>query len=265
MKHRNPLSPPEFPARWASDWGEDRHGLWMAFTYKNVRQVMRWIVPGRFMMGSPEGEKGRLDREVLHSVTLTEGFWLADTPTTQALWEAVTKDNPSSFKGENLPVEQVSWDDTQTFIQSFNELNPELSIRLPTEAEWEYACRAGTDGAFHFGYGIDLNKANYNGSWDDWTMADNAVKQTSAVKSYACNDWGLYDCHGNVWEWCQDGWGDYKAGAVSDPQGPETGEQRVLRGGSWYLNGGYCRSASRLSFTPAGRHYNFGFRFALGH
>lgn len=266
MNHRNLLSPPQFPTPWASDWGEDRYGLWMAFTYQGVRQVLRWIVPDSFMMGSPDDEKGRYEDEELHPVTFAHGFWLADTPTTQALWQAVMGDNPSHFKGESLPVEQASWDDVQTFIKRFNALNADLQIRLPTEAEWEYACRAGTQTAFSWGGDISLAQANYRGTWDDWEKWGEGAKQaTTPVKSYPANAWGLHDMYGNVWEWCQDWYGGYPTGLQLDPSGADTGGLRVLRGGSWFDFGRLYRSAYRGRGTPDVRYYYVGFRFALGH
>ncbi|HBZ29550.1 MAG TPA: formylglycine-generating enzyme family protein, partial [Nitrosomonas nitrosa] len=143
--------PEEFPESWASDWGEDEFGLWMAFTYKGVRQAFRWCEPGTFLMGSPayepEKELSVLD-ETQHEVTLTKGFWIADTTVTQALWQVVMGENPSYFQGEEHPVEQVSWEDASNFIGRMNGLKPELKLCLPTEAQWEYACRVGTTTPF---------------------------------------------------------------------------------------------------------------------
>ena len=147
MRHHK-VRPQIFPEAWASDWGEDEYGLWMAFTYKGIKQTFRWIEPGTFLMGSTEDEPERFDNELLHPVTLTQGFWLADSTVTQALWGAVMGDTPSDFKGENRPVENVSWDDAQRFIQKVNNMKPELQLCLPTEAQWEYACRAGTTTPF---------------------------------------------------------------------------------------------------------------------
>ena len=257
------IFPAAFPESWASDWGEDEYGLWMGFTYKGVRQDFRWIEPGTFMMGSPKNEPGRSDNETQHKVTLTEGFWLAETTVTQALWEVVMGENPSHFKGATRPVEQVSWDDAQRFIAKMNGMKPELQMCLPTEAQWEYCCRAGTTTAFHFGGKNDLNleRVNYSGEWDEWKDGG----ETKAVKSYSPNDWGLYEMHGNVWEWCQDWFGDYPAQPIVDPQGEEVGSSRVLRGGSWIIHGRLCRSAYRLHNDPGYRLNRIGFRLALGH
>ena len=257
------IFPAAFPESWASDWGEDEYGLWMGFTYKGVRQDFRWIEPGTFTMGSPKNEPGRSDDETRHKVTLTEGFWLAETAVTQALWEVVMGDNSSSFKGATRPVEQVSWEDAQRFIAKMNGMKPELQMCLPTEAQWEYGCRAGTTTTFHFGGKNDLNLewVNYSGKWDeaDWNG------ETQTVKSYAPNDWGLYEMHGNVWEWCQDWFGNYSAQPVVDPQGSEAGSARVLRGGSWFGHGWICRSAFRSRNNPGLRYNSIGFRLALGH
>lgn len=274
ISHRNELSPAVFPAAWASSWGEDPYGLWQAFVYRNVRHAFRWIPPGVFMMGSPETEEGRFDDEDLHEVTLSQGFWLGETTVTQALWQAVMGANPSEFKGDNRPVEQVSWDDAQNFIAKLGDLHPDLKVRLPSEAEWEYACRAGTPTAFYFGAAdtLTLARANYRGTWhyeaDTW--GEGAKKETADVKSYPCNPWGLYEMHGNVWEWCEDVWREQLSTApVRDPgwasTAQEPGSGRVLRGGSWVDFGRGARSASRNGYVPADRHGDFGFRLALGH
>lgn len=271
MTYRNHLSPPVFPYAWASDWGEDRRGLWMAFTYHDVRHAFRWIKPGTFMIGSPETEKSRYDDEVQHPVTLSKGFWMAETPVTQALWQVVMGNNPSYFKGDRCPVQQVSWHDAQTFIGKLNQVHPDLSVCLPTEAEWEYACRAGTQTPFSFGDELTLEKVNYCGHWDSWDFADGAKQQTTAVASYSSNAWGLYDMHGNVWEWCQDVWqAKLLASPVTDPQGVAGGDQeagvlRVVRGGSWNDFGWRCRSACRSGFEPDVRNDFSGFRLVLGH
>jgi formylglycine-generating enzyme required for sulfatase activity len=257
------IFPAAFPESWASDWGEDEYGLWMGFTYKGVRQDFRWIEPGAFLMGSPKSEPGRSGNETQHQVTLTEGFWLAKTTVTQALWEVVMGDNPSQFKGENRPVEQVSWDDAQRFITKMNGMKSELQMCLPTEAQWEYCCRAGTITPFHFGGENDLNleRVNYSGRWDNYDF----MGKTKAVTSYTPNDWGLYEMHGNVLEWCQDCYGDYPAQPIVDPKGAEVGYLRVLRGGSWISDGRYCRSANRYRSDPAYRDYYYGFRLVLCH
>ena len=260
--------PNPFPEMWADEWGEDRFGLWMALRYKDTKQMFRWIAPGKFLMGSPDTEPGRFkERETRHEVTLTQGYWLADSACTQALWRAVTGDNPSRFQGnDDNPVEQVSWDDAQAFIAKLNRLVPGLHARLPTEAEWEYACRAGTSTPFSFGGNITPEQVNYNG---EYPYADGKKGQyrgkTVPVKSLPPNPWGLYEMHGNVWEWCQDWFvGEYGTEPQVDPQGPSTGAYRVLRGGSWGSDGGDVRSAYRSRNEPGFRNYNIGFRLALG-
>ena len=260
------IYPKAFPESWASEWGEDRFGLWMAFTYKGVRQAFRWIEPGMFEMGSPEDEPKRWDNEVLHTVTLTQGYWLADTTVTQALWHAVTGHNPSRFKDENRPVENIDWNDAQKFIEQLNSLKLDLKLCLPSEAQWEYACRAGNQTPFSFGEQIDASLVNFDG-----TRPYNQGKpgefraETVAVKSLPANSWGLYEMHGNVWEWCQDWYGEYPIGPVIDPSGSDTGSLRVLRGGSWNFSGRNCRSAVRNDYSPEIANGNIGFRLARGH
>ncbi|WP_372369705.1 formylglycine-generating enzyme family protein [Candidatus Uabimicrobium sp. HlEnr_7] len=238
---------------WFSDWGRDEYGLWMAFTYKNVRQVMRWITPGMFMMGSPEMEEGRYVNEVQHQVTISKGFWLAETVCTQELWKAVMGDNPSEFEGDKNPVETVSWDECNAFMKKLNEEVLELELLLPTEAQWEYACRAGTTTAFSFGESITKKQVNYEG------------ESTVEVKSFGCNNWGLYEIHGNVWEWCSDRYGEYDnyISITTDPAGAIRGAYRVMRGGFWSNSPGYVRSASRGRYEPNDRNDGIGFRFCL--
>ncbi len=257
--------PEEFPEAWASDWGEDEYGLWMAFTYKGVRQSFRWCEPGRFMMGSPEDELERDDDETQHEVTISKGFWIADTTVTQALWHAVMDDNPSDFKGEDRPVEQVSWVDTQTFIDKMNDMKPELKLCLPGEAQWEYACRADSVTPFCWGEQIDSELVNFNGThpYNEGRQSEYR-EQTLDVKDLPCNDWGLYQMHGNVYEWCQDWFGNYPAGPAVDPKGVDSGDSRVLRGGSWFSYGRNCRSAFRHYYVPSDRRNRIGFRLARG-
>ncbi|WP_228287939.1 formylglycine-generating enzyme family protein [Thiothrix subterranea] len=266
--YRNHLSPPVFPYAWASDWGEDRYGLWQAFTYKNVRHAFRWIQPGTFMMGSPEAEEGRDSDEDLHKVTITQGFWLAETTVTQALWQITMGENPSHFKSDKRPVETVSWEDSHAFIDKLNQIHSDLSVRLPWEAEWEYACRAGTKTLFNFGdkQDLTLEKVNYSGKWDDSDIKG----ETKDVKTYPCNAWGLYEMHGNVWEWCEDMWRDHLGkDVVSNPKAVARDDQeasilQVVRGGSWGSNGGFARSASRHKFYRNDRRALLGFRLAIG-
>ncbi|MCB1986702.1 MAG: formylglycine-generating enzyme family protein [Nitrosomonas sp.] len=264
---KHTIFPEEFPEAWASDWGEDEFGLWMAFTYKGVRQAFRWCEPGTFLMGSPEDEPQRDGDELQHEVTLTKGFWIADTPVAQALWQIVMGSNPSRFKGEERPVENVSWEDIWVFIAKMNGMKPDLKLCLPTEAQWEYACRAETTTPFSWGDQIDSTLVNFKGAvpYNNGTESEYR-RQTIEVKTLPCNDWGLYQMHGNVFEWCQDFFGDFPTGSVIDPLGPETGVERVLRGGSWMHLGRHCRSAyrSHRNYNPSRRIDAYGFRLARG-
>ncbi len=259
--------PEEFPLHWASDWGEDRtYGLWMAFTYKGVRQSFRWIKPGKFMMGSIEYEPERVNREKLHEVVLTEGFWLAETACTQELWEAVMGENPSRFKAKQKPVENVSWNDCNAFLEKMNGMMEGLALCLPTEAQWEYACRAGTETPFSFGNNITTKQANYDGNYPYKNgLKGEYRRETVGVRSLPCNNWGLYEMHGNVWEWCND-WYDenYDIEDIVNPIGPTAGSERVLRGGYWLNNAWNVRSASRGYDDPSDRSDSNGFRFSRG-
>jgi formylglycine-generating enzyme required for sulfatase activity len=258
--------PDNFPASWASGWGEDQYGLWMTFNYKGIRHLFRWCEPGTFLMGSPEEEPERYEDEAQHQVTLTRGFWIAETPVTQALWEIFMGDNPSRFKGAERPVERVSWEDAQRFISKLNGIKPELQLCLPTEAQWEYACRAGTTTPFSFGDNITTDQVNYNGNYPyNKGSKGEDRNQTVEVKSLPPNAWGLYQMHGNVWEWCQDKYEtQYPTQPVTDPQEADSGTYRVLRGGSWFNGGRLCRSADRNHYDPAYRYSYYGFRLALG-
>ena len=251
---------------WSSAAGVDEYGLWAEFSVGRVSQRLRWIPPGEFLMGSPEEEEGRATNEALHRVTLTEGYWLAETACTQGLWEAVTGENPSRFEGVDRPVEQVRWNDVQGFVKGLNERLPDLHARLPTEAEWEYAARAGTRTAFWWGDELTTDRANYNGNhpYPEGGEKGEYRKETLKVKTFDANPWGLYQVHGNVWEWCQDGYGEYSEGEQVNPTGAETGDGRVLRGGSWNSYGRHLRAAFRFHGGPDFRYGNLGFRLAAG-
>ena len=254
------------PPDWATAWGQDRYGLYADFTLDNITQRFRWIVPGTFLMGSPATEIDRVEDENQHRVTHSQGYWLADSACSQEFWMMVMGDKPSRFQGnDNNPVETVSWDDVKQFINKLNSRHPDLQARLPTEAEWEYACRAGTDTPFSFGENITPEQVNYNGEYP-YAGGEKGLnrKQTVPVKSLPPNPWGLYEMHGNVWEWCKDWFGEYSEQAVSDPVGSKEGVVRVLRGGSWYLNGWSARSAIRYRSEPDCRFDDIGFRLALG-
>lgn len=257
--------PDPFPPACASAWGDDPYGLWCEIEVGGVVQRLRWVEPGVFMMGSSEDERGRVAEGWLtprignegpqHSVTLTWGVWLSDTACTQALWLAVVGgDNPSHFRSDpDMPVENVSWDDvTERFLAALQRhLGTEVAAVLPTEAEWEYACRAGTGTAYSCGDVSDPSRMNFYS------------KETVPVKAYAPNPWGLYQMHGNVWEWCADDFRLYRTGSETDPNGGQKGVARVVRGGAWGDDPGWGRSASRIfrfRDAPIGL---TGFRFAL--
>ncbi|EXI73781.1 MAG TPA: SUMF1/EgtB/PvdO family nonheme iron enzyme [Candidatus Accumulibacter phosphatis] len=254
--------------RWSSEQalGVDAFGLFGEISVGGVSQRFRWIAPGRFLMGSPPDEPERIEVEVQHEVTLSRGFWLADTACTQAFWQTVTGSNPSSFKDDpRNPVEQVSWDDVQTFIAELQRRLPGLPVRLPTEAEWEYACRAGTTTPFSFGENITPELVNYDGNYPYAGGEKGLYRQkTVPVASLPANPWGLYEMHGNVYEWCADRYGDYTTEPQVDPQRPQTGDNRVLRGGSWDDFGRLVRSANRSRNEPGLRNHCIGFRLALG-
>ncbi|MDD5271508.1 MAG: formylglycine-generating enzyme family protein, partial [Methylovulum sp.] len=231
-------------------------------------QGLRWIEPGTFWMGSPDDESQRSDNEgPRHEVTLSQGFWLADTACTQALWQAVMGNNPSCFKDNpQQPVEQVSWHDVQKFLQGLQALLPGCQVDLPSEAEWEYACRAGTTTPFSFGANINTQQVNYHGDYP-YVGSEKGVylAQTVLVKSLPANPWGLYEMHGNVLEYCKDGQRDYDGQAQIDPLGPLIGvdRPRTVRGGSWGDDAGWVCSASRAAIHPSKAYINLGFRFCL--
>jgi formylglycine-generating enzyme required for sulfatase activity len=234
---------------------------------KDVTTYLRWIPPGRFLMGSPEDELERWEDEVpQHLVTLSHGYWMADAPCTQAEWLAVMETEPSHFKGNDLPVEHVSWEDCQEYCKRIRLRHPGFEARLPTEAEWEYACRAGTTSAYNDGSSCSGIKGKDPAldklGWFD----ENSEKKTHPVRQKEPNWWGLYDMHGNVWEWCEDWYRRYFSGDQVDPSGPASGSERVLRGGSWGNLAGSSRSAFRLRWHPGNcsRYRFFGFRLALG-
>jgi formylglycine-generating enzyme required for sulfatase activity len=239
---------------------------------------MVWIAAGTFMMGSPSSEADRTIDETQHSVTISNGFYMGKYEVTQAEYQAVMGNNPSYFKGDNLPVEQVSWYDAVEYCnkRSVREgLTPAYTVsgttvtwnqsangyRLPTEAEWEYACRAGTTTPFNTGNNITTEQANYDGNYPYNGNAKGTCRErTTAAGSFAANRWGLYDMHGNVWEWCWDWYDDYKSGAQTDPLGAASGADRVVRGGSWGIVAQYLCSAVRYGDTPSFRSYGLGFR-----
>ena len=226
------------------------------FRVGNVEFTMVRVEGGTFTMGATsEMSEPYDDEKPTHQVTLSS-YSIGETEVPQALWQAVMGNNPSYFKGGNLPVENVSWDDCQTFINKLNNLTGQR-FRLPTEAEWEYAARGGNRS----------NHTQYSGSSSLDEVAwyrSNSGSKTHPVKTKKANELGLYDMSGNVWEWCQDWDGKYSKGAQNNPTGPGSGLFRVFRGGSWHDATRECRSSFRGSFAPGGRgNYNLGLRLAL--
>jgi uncharacterized protein (TIGR02996 family) len=233
---------------------------------ESVEMTFAWIPPGTFLMGSPPKEAEREDDETQHHVTLTKGFYLGIHPVTQAQWQAVMGNNPSRFQDENRPVEWVSWEDSRNFCENLSRLHGKR-YRLPTEAEWEYACRAGTTTPFHFGETIDTDQANVAGIYYFEAQGKKGVfdQKTTPVGSFPPNGWGLFDMHGNVHEWCADWFGAeyYKKSPRQNPQGPEHGERRVIRGGCWGLYNENCRAANRGNIAPDECYSSIGFRVVL--
>ncbi|MBL8396189.1 MAG: formylglycine-generating enzyme family protein [Candidatus Accumulibacter sp.] len=254
-----------FPVPGAGDLLDDPFGRSLRLVVGNARQAFRWIRPGCFQMGSPADETQRGVAELPHEVTISHGFWLADTACTQAFWTAVWPVNPSHFQEDpRHPVENVAWHDTQRFLAELNRRLPGLNARLPYEAEWEYACRAGTTTPFSFGNQITTEQVNYHG---DFPYADGMKgvyrQRPVPVASLPPNPWGLYEMHGNVWEWCADWYADYPGEPQVDPRGPTFGKMRVLRGGTWSDPARYARSATRSRIEPVYRPRSTGFRLVI--
>ncbi|KPA10133.1 serine/threonine protein kinase [Candidatus Magnetomorum sp. HK-1] len=215
----------------------------------SLGMTFRLIPAGTFVMGSPEDELGRGGNETQYTVTLSESFYLQTTELTQGQWEAVMGNNPSSFTdcGRNCPVEYISWEETQTYIEALNAMG-EGTYTLPTAAQWEYASRAGSNKAFANG-GISYTTTDANLDVMGWYSINSSLS-THAVAQKVANLWGLFDMHGNVWEWCQDWYDFYPTGSVTDPVGPSSGSQRVVRGGSWTSPVSDCRSARHHGTSP---------------
>ena len=267
-------------------------------TIQGVPMAMRWCPPGKFKMGSPESEPERVKEEAQREVTLTQGFWIAETEVTQALWTALGQRNAAKWKGKDNPADSVLWYEAVEFcnqLSAASGLRPAYAInketkdpnnklddkgdpmkwqvtlvqgadgfRLPTEAQWEYACRAGTTTAFSWGDTINPSQANYNGG-NIYNKGEKGpyLATTTPVGKYAANPWGLVDMHGNVWEWCWDWYGPYASGAETDPAGPAVGTLRVIRGGVWHYKPAYLRSTARYKDKPAKRWDLLGFRPVL--
>ena len=221
---------------------------------KNVKLEIVLIPAGNFVMGSPKKEKGGAN-ETQHQVTLTKPFYMGKYEVTQEQWQLVMGNNPANTKGAKLPVTNVSWVDCQGFIRNLNAITKDGGYRLPTEAEWEYACRAGTNTAYSFGDALLPKNAN---------ITESKKGTPVAVGKYEPNAFGLCDMHGNVREWCEDWLANYPPGAVTDPTGPANGELRILRGGSFYskIGNAYARSAFRNAGKPNDQVNGSGFRLA---
>lgn len=225
------------------------------FTVNGAKFTMVPVEGGTFTMGatSEQGSDAWDEEKPAHKVTLSD-YYIGQTEVTQALWKAVMGSNPSDSKGDNLPVEQVSWDDCQVFIQNLNQLTGK-QFRLPTEAEWEYAARGGRKSrGYKYAGGNDIGSV----AWCD----GNSGNETHPVGTKQANELGVYDMSGNVWEWCSDRYGDYQSSSQSDPQGPSSGSRRVFRGGSCYDSAGYCRVSSRYGDTPDYRYIILGLRLS---
>jgi len=233
---------------------------------EGISLKMVWVPGGSFLMGSLPGELGRETHEgPQHQVTV-QGFYLGECPVTQGMWRAVMGGDPSYFKGEHHPVEQVVWHEAVEFCRRLSERSTGMEFRLPSEAEWEYACRAGTNSPFYFGVSLSTAQANFDGRLFHGGGEKGGYRmQTTGVAEFGPNGWGLYDMHGNVWEWCQDFWHDTYDGAPSDGSAWLTGGNRglrVVRGGSWFNYPSYCRSASRQPSHLSFRNKTTGFRIA---
>lgn len=224
-------------------------------TVNGIKYNMVWVEGGTFRMGATSEQGSEIsDEKPVHSVTLS-GYYIGKTEVTQALWQAVMGSNPSYFEGDDLPVEQVSWDDCQEFIRKLNSLTGQ-NFRLPTEAEWEFACRGGNNSR-----GYKYSGSNYidNVAWYDGNSGD----KTHPVATKSPNELGIYDMSGNVWEWCADRYGDYSSGRQTNPKGPYDGSNRVFRGGSWNYRARRCRSSNRIDGFPTFRYGYLGLRLAL--
>jgi formylglycine-generating enzyme required for sulfatase activity len=273
---------------WADNVWVDAWGVAADFHVGGVRFVLRWIPRGRFWMGSPEDEPGRWsDEGPRHQVVLTRGYWMGETPVTQAQWKAVVRAGPekpgfwgrllgrsaeglpaapSRFQGHpHRPVEQVSWAQCESWLNLLTRARSgPLEFLLPTEAQWERACRAGTDGAFGDGSPCMVPEGNDPALDRMGWFASNSQGGTHPVGEKVPNGWGLCDMHGNVWEWCADGERPYADGAVRDPLGPAGDASRVVRGGSWRDRAWWCRSAFRFGWPRDSRGLNLGFRLLAG-
>lgn len=256
------------PPSWAVGFGEDRQGVFaeLPLPQENLSMEMRWVPPGSFSMGSPEGENGRSESEgPQRRVGLSRGFWLARTPCSVAHWMAVMEEAKEVEPDRaSHPQAGLTWKDCTAFCRRLGEVLGGVRLRLPTEAEWEYACRAGTDTAFNDGSACTQPTGKDSALDRLGWYRENSSGRTHALGQKACNAWGLCDMHGTVWEWCSDWYGTYDGAAREDPSGPGDGRYRVLRGGCCWFGAGRCRSAYRFANDPSLRPQTFGFRLAAG-
>jgi formylglycine-generating enzyme required for sulfatase activity len=274
--HAAPQGPPAKPA--AGEKGEEfefivndtekKTGMRRVLTLELGDAVTMDVVrikAGKFTMGSPAGEKDRSDSEAEHEVTLTKDFYLGKFLVTQAQYEAVTGKNPSYFKGKQLPVGEVSWGEPVAFCKALG-AKVKGAVELPSEAQWEYACRSGATTPFHFGSKLNGDRANHDGNYPYGTKVKGKHHaKTVDVGSYKPNGFGLYDMHGNLWEWCQDYYGPYdKIASTTNPiqLNKQSEDRRVLRGGSWANIAGTCRAAYRYNLAP-GSFTRIGFRVCV--
>jgi len=268
MTTSNPFRPPRLAVSIAC-------AILCAAVVGAARQPSRTTIPepsvveipaGRFVMGSQSTEAGRGGDETPHEVMISRPFFLGRTEVTQEQWAAVMGTHPSHFAncGPRCPVESVNFFEIQQFIATLN-ARPEaaLSYRLPTEAEWEYACRSGTTTPFWTGFNLTTDQANYNGRYPYGTSPPGVFRERpTPAGTFAPSPWGLSDMHGNVWEWTSDWYAPYPAGAQTDPRGPASGGKRVIRGGSWFFDANSTRCALRYTHAPADRGFSLGFRLA---
>jgi formylglycine-generating enzyme required for sulfatase activity len=230
----------------------------------SIGMKFRLIPAGEFMMGSPEDDENRFRDEKQHQVRIAKPYYFGVYEVTQEQYERIMGNNPSKFKGSTNPVENVTWDEAVEFCKKLS-AEEGRSYRLPTEAEWEYACRAGKTTPFYFGSSIHSKQANFNGNYPIGAKKGPFLKRTITVGSYAPNAFGLYDMHGNVWEWCSDwyGQGYYEKSPTVNPTGPASGSKRLNRGGGWESNAQFCRLTCRHRYVSSYREPDLGFRVVL--
>ena len=272
------------PPSWANaGFGQDAYGTWADFSYGGIVQRCRWIPAGTFLLGSPDDEAERFSEEgPQQQISFAKGFWLMDTALTQGLYGTVMGKNPSLFKGDDLPVETISWDEAQAFARRVNSEAPNFQLRLPSEAEWEYACRAGSTTPFEpnvaqtfAGWNITSDEANYDGNdpYRDGQTGESRDKTVSVRGGgFAPNAWGLWHMHGNVWECCEDVWRDSHdgydlTGTARRPGSMDAAGERhcVVRGGNFASSGTNLRCANRGTVVSGNRLGFIGARFALGY